>query len=78
MYTPVNKHLRLVKLPQASPVSASTPLPLFGPLAEALFLRRYMLALIHERNAVIKQIAESSEWHHYLSYPEALREDLPQ
>ena len=49
----------------------SAPLPLLGPLAEVLFLQRYMLALVHERNAVIKQIAESSEWQHYLSYPEA-------
>ncbi len=49
----------------------AAPLPLLGPLAEILFLRRYMLALVHERNAVIKQIAESSEWQHYLSYPEA-------
>jgi len=49
----------------------AAPLPLLGPLSEVLFLRRYMLALVHERNAVIKQIAESSEWQHYLSYPEA-------
>jgi hypothetical protein len=49
----------------------AAPLLLLGPLAEVLFLRRYMLALVHERNAVIKQIAESSEWQHYLSYPEA-------
>jgi hypothetical protein len=32
----------------------AAPLPLLGPLAEALFLRRYMLALLRERNAVIK------------------------
>ena len=56
----------------------AAPLPLLGPLAEVLFLRRYMLALVRERNAVIKEIAESSEWQHYLSYPEALREDLSQ
>ena len=51
--------------------AVAAPLLLLGPLAEVLFLRRYMLALVHERNAVIKQIAESSEWQHYLSYPEA-------
>ena len=44
----------------------AAPLPLFGPLAEALFLRRYMLALVRERNAVIKRVAESSAWEQYL------------
>jgi hypothetical protein len=47
----------------------AAPLPIFGPLAEALFLRRYMLALVRERNAVIKQIAESDEWRRYLPSP---------
>jgi hypothetical protein len=46
--------------------SIAAPLPLLGPLAETLFLRRYMLALLRERNAVIKRIAESSEWEKYL------------
>jgi len=44
----------------------AAPLPLLGPLAEALFLRRYMLSLLRERNAVIKHTAESNEWQHYL------------
>jgi hypothetical protein len=56
----------------------TAPFPLLAPLAEVLFLRRYMLALLRERNAVIKQIAESSEWQHYLTSPEAQREDVPQ
>ena len=47
--------------------SIAAPLPLLGPLAEALFLRRYMLALLRERNAVIKRVAESSEWERYLA-----------
>jgi hypothetical protein len=51
--------------------SIAAPLPLLGPLAETLFLRRYMLALVRERNAVIKQVAESSEWQHYLPSPAA-------
>ena len=42
------------------------PLPILGPIAEAIFLRRYMLGLLRERNAVIKQVAESSDWQHYL------------
>jgi hypothetical protein len=46
--------------------SIAAPLPLLGPLAEALFLRSYMLALLRERNAVIKRVAESSEWEQYL------------
>jgi hypothetical protein len=46
--------------------SIAAPLPLLGPLVEALFLRRYMLALMRERNAVIKQVAESSQWEQYL------------
>jgi hypothetical protein len=44
----------------------AAPLPIFGPIAETLFLRRYMLSLLRERNAVIKRIAESSDWQLYL------------
>ena len=44
----------------------AAPLPMLGWLAEALVLRRYMTALLRERNAVIKRIAESSEWSQYL------------
>jgi hypothetical protein len=46
--------------------SIAAPLPLLGPIAEALLLRRYMLALLRERNTVIKRVAESSEWEQYL------------
>jgi ligand-binding SRPBCC domain-containing protein len=42
------------------------PLPVLGRFAEMAFLRRYMQSLLHERNAVLKQIAESSEWQSYL------------
>ena len=44
----------------------AAPVPGFGLLAEALFLRRYMLTLLRERNAVIKRVAESSDWRQYL------------
>jgi len=44
----------------------AAPLPILGPLAESIFLRRYMRDLLRERNAAIKQIAESSEWQRYL------------
>ena len=47
----------------------AAPLPVLGRLAEIIFLRRYMRALLHERNVVIKQIAESSDWMKYLSLP---------
>jgi hypothetical protein len=46
--------------------SIAAPLPLLGSVAEVLFLRRYMLALLRERNRVIKRVAESSEWEQYL------------
>jgi ligand-binding SRPBCC domain-containing protein len=44
----------------------AAPLPILGHLAETLFLRRYMLALLRERNAVIKRVAESDAWKRYL------------
>ena len=47
----------------------AAPLPLLGRVAEILFLRRYMRGLLRERNAVIKQIAESASWQQYLSPP---------
>ena len=47
----------------------AAPLPILGPLAEILFLRRYMLMLLRERNTVIQQIAESSDWQRYLPAP---------
>ena len=50
--------------------SIAAPLPLLGPLAETLFLRRYMLSLLRERNAVIKRVAESDEWKQYLPVSE--------
>src|ERR1700736_392423 len=39
----------------------SAPIPLLGWVAERLVLRRYMAALLHERNAVVKRVAESEE-----------------
>jgi ligand-binding SRPBCC domain-containing protein len=44
----------------------AAPWPILGRLAETAFLRRYMRALLRERNAVIKEIAESSKWREYL------------
>ena len=44
----------------------AAPVPLLGLMTEALVLRRYMQALLRERNAVIKEIAEGAEWRKYL------------
>ena len=44
----------------------AAPIPFFGRIAEILLLQRYMWALLHERNTVLKQIAESNEWQQYL------------
>ena len=45
----------------------AAPLGILGRMAEALLLKRYMAALLRERNAAIKQVAESNEWREYLS-----------
>jgi hypothetical protein len=44
----------------------AAPVPVLGLIAETLFLRRYMITLNRERNAVIKQLAESGNWQRYL------------
>jgi len=43
------------------------PLGLLGRLAEIAFLTHYMRRLLADRNAVIKRVAESDEWHAYLT-----------
>ena len=44
----------------------SAPLGVLGRVAEVLVLRRYMQALLLERNAVIREIAESELWRKYV------------
>lgn len=44
----------------------AAPLPILGRLAEIIFLRCYMQALLREPNLVLKQIAESSQWRKYI------------
>jgi ligand-binding SRPBCC domain-containing protein len=44
----------------------SAPLGPLGWLAERLVLSNYMRALLTERNAIIKQVAESDDWQQYL------------
>ena len=45
----------------------AAPLPVLGRLAEIAFLGRYMRCLLRERNAAVKEIAESSKWQEYLA-----------
>ena len=52
----------------------AAPLPVLGRIAEVLLLRRYMSALLRERNMVLKQIAESNEWRRYL--PDSPNEEV--
>ena len=44
----------------------SAPLPLLGPLAERLFLRRYMENFLVHRNRILKEVAESANWQAFL------------
>lgn len=43
-----------------------TPALLGGMMTDALILRRYMRRLLRERNAVVRDIAESANWAQYL------------
>ncbi len=54
----------------------AAPLGVLGRLAECAVLRRYMQALLRERNTVIRHIAESAAWRSYLpSMPESERDN---
>jgi len=44
----------------------AAPLGLLGLLVEKLVLREYLEGFLKERNALIKQVAESEEWRRYL------------
>jgi ligand-binding SRPBCC domain-containing protein len=45
-----------------------TPFGIFGDLFNRLVLKGYMVALLKERNEIIKNVAESEEWKIYLRY----------
>jgi len=45
----------------------TAPMGILGRFAELAVLRRYMRALLNERNAVIRNIAEGSAWREYLT-----------
>ena len=40
----------------------AAPIPLLGPIAEMLVLKRYMTNLLLHRNEILKQVAESDQW----------------
>ena len=44
----------------------SAPLGFLGRVAESMGIANYMRGLLRERNRVLKQFAESSEWRKYL------------
>ena len=43
-----------------------SPMGILGRIADSLFLAAYMRRFLVERNEVLKQLAESEEWHRYL------------
>ena len=45
----------------------TSPLWIFGKIADALFLENYMKNLLTERNLLIKKIAESEDWRKFLT-----------
>lgn len=45
----------------------TSPLWIFGKIADALFLENYMKEMLTERNDLIKQIAESDDWRKFLT-----------
>jgi ligand-binding SRPBCC domain-containing protein len=44
----------------------SAPWGVLGRLATRMFLRQHLTAFLADRNAVLKQVAESDQWHKYL------------
>jgi ligand-binding SRPBCC domain-containing protein len=44
----------------------AAPIPILGPIAEHLVLARYMRSFLRERNAILKQVAESDSWQQFL------------
>jgi len=46
----------------------TAPLGVLGRIAEHCFLTRYMKRFLTERNRVLKQMAESDEWRHFVPH----------
>lgn len=51
---------------------------MLGRLATRLFMRRRLRAILVERNALLKQVSESDEWHQYLDGRSVSAMVLPQ
>lgn len=45
----------------------TSPLGIFGRLADAIFLKSYMTSLLRKRNQTIRKVAESNDWKEILS-----------
>jgi ligand-binding SRPBCC domain-containing protein len=45
----------------------STPWGIAGRVAEVVFLTRYLVRLLERRNRVVKSVAESNEWHQFVT-----------
>jgi ligand-binding SRPBCC domain-containing protein len=56
----------------------SAPWGILGRLATRMFLRRHLTAFLTERNAVLKEVSESEEWHQYLDGRSVSAVVLPQ
>jgi len=66
-------HFRSIAAADKSPLTEmvdtfrfSSPFGLIGRVVDRLVLRRYMQALLRERNTIVKQVAESDQWRQYL------------
>lgn len=49
-----------------------SPFWIFGKIADALFLEKYMTRILAERNLLIKNIAESERWRKFIKQPNRL------
>jgi hypothetical protein len=43
-----------------------SPFWIFGKIADALFLKKYMTQVLAERNLLIKNVAESERWQRFI------------
>jgi len=46
----------------------AAPVPVLGRIVEVVVLKEYLRRFLRERNAFIKQVAESEEWQKYLPH----------
>jgi ligand-binding SRPBCC domain-containing protein len=54
----------------------SAPWGPLGRLAVKMFVRRHLATLLMRRNAMIKRVAESEEWHTYLDGQPAMKQEI--